>query len=215
MPASRILLGVVGRPHGVRGLVRVTSYADPPEALTAYGPLSDETGRRFALRWQGEGIVALAEIVGGTERKIAGRDAAARLTNTRLFVARDALPPPEEDDYYLADLIGLMAKDASGTVVGRVAAVHNYGAGASLEIERETGPLIVPFTRDSVPEVDVAGGVVVVTPPAEVDALPSPAAEGRGDLSRIAGEGKDLSTPGARERSVRDSAPGESAEARR
>ncbi len=170
MPAARILLGVIGRPHGVRGLVHVTSYADPPEALTAYGPLSNEAGRRFALRWQGEGLAELSEVVGGTERKITNRDAAARLTNTRLFVARDCLPPPENDEYYLADLVGLMAVDASGANVGRVAAVHDYGAGASLEVERDAGPLVVPFTRDSVPEVDVAGGVVVVTPPAEVDA---------------------------------------------
>ena len=174
MLAAPILLGVVGRPHGVRGLVRVTSYADPPEALAAYGPLSDETGRRFALRWRGEGVVELAEIVGGTERKITDRDAAARLTNTRLFVARDRLPEPEEDEYYLADLVGLTAVDASGAAMGRVAAVHDYGAGASLEIERDAGPLVVPFTRDSVPEVDVAGGTVTVTPPIEVDVPPPP-----------------------------------------
>ena len=172
MPADRILLGVIGRPHGVRGLARVTSYADPPEALTAYGPLSDEAGRRFALRWQGDGIVALAEVVDGTERKVGDRDAAARLTNTRLFVARGSLPPPEEDEYYLADLVGLTAVDANGGQVGRVASVHDYGAGASLEIEREAGPLVVPFTRAAVPEVDVAGGTVVVAPPAETDVPP-------------------------------------------
>ena len=172
MPADRILLGVIGRPHGVRGLARVTSYADPPEALTAYGPLSDEAGRRFALRWQGDGIVALAEVVDGTERKVGDRDAAARLTNTRLFVARSSLPPPEEDEYYLADLVGLTAVDANGGQVGRVASVHDYGAGASLEIEREAGPLVVPFTRAAVPEVDVAGGTVVVAPPAEIDVPP-------------------------------------------
>jgi 16S rRNA processing protein RimM len=172
MPAARILLGVIGRPHGVRGLVRVTSYADPPEALTAYGPLSDEAGRCFTVRWRGDSIVELAEMVGGTERKIADRDTAARLTNTRLFVARDRLPEPDDDEYYLADLVGLTATDASGATIGCVAAVHDYGAGASLEIKREAGPLVVPFTRDSVPEVDVAGGILVVTPPAEVDALP-------------------------------------------
>jgi 16S rRNA processing protein RimM len=170
MPPDRVLLGVIGRPHGVRGLVRVTSYADPPEALAAYGPLSDEAGRRFVLHWHGDGITGLAEVVGGVERKVADRDAAARLTNTRLFVARDALPPPEEDEYYLADLVGLTTVDANGAEIGRVAAVHDYGAGASLEIEREAGPLVVPFTREAVPTVDVAGGVVVVAPPAEVDA---------------------------------------------
>jgi len=220
MPAGRILLGVIGRPHGVRGLVRVTSYADPPEALAAYGPLSDEAGRRFALRWRGEGIVELVEVVSGIERKVADRDAAARLTNTRLFVARDCLPAPEEDEYYLADLVGLAAVDANGAPIGWVAAVHDYGAGASREIERAAGPLVVPFTRATVPEVDIAGGRLTVTPPAEVDALPSPTTHERGDLSRVAGEVKassreHLTPPAARERSARVRAPGEGTGTRR
>ncbi len=114
MPAERILLGVIGRPHGVRGLVHVTSYADPPEAIASYGPLSDDAGRRFALRWRGEGLVELAEIVDGREAKIADRTAASRLTNKRLYVERAQLPPPEEDEFYLADLVGLAAVDAEG-----------------------------------------------------------------------------------------------------
>ena len=64
MPESRILLGVIGRPHGVRGLVRVTSYADD---VTAYGALSDEHGRSFVLRMRGEGVAEIAEVVGGVE----------------------------------------------------------------------------------------------------------------------------------------------------
>ncbi len=214
MPAARVLLGVIGRTHGVRGLVRVASYADPPEALTAYGALSDEAGRRFVLCWRGDGVAEIAEIVDGTERKIADRNAAALLTNTRLFVARDRLPEPEPDEYYLADLVGLSAVEASGVVIGRVTAVHDYGAGASLEVERDVGPLVVPFTRAAVPVVDVAGGTVVIEPPVEVEARLSPAAQARGDLSREAGEvnetGGTISTsPAGRERAARGSAPGE------
>jgi len=175
MQAAPILLGVIGRPHGVRGLVRVTSYADPPEAIAGYGPLADESGRRFVLRWRGEAVAEVAEIVGGAERKVADRDAASRLTNTRLYVERDRLPAPVEDEFYLADLVGLAAVDVAGAPVGTVAAVHDYGAGASLEIEREGAPLVVPFTRAAVPVVDVAGGRIVVDPPVGVDSSPRPA----------------------------------------
>ncbi len=167
MPESRILMGVIGRPQGVRGLVRVTSYADD---LTAYGPLSDAKGRRFVLRWRGNGVAEIAELVGDAEVKVADRASAEKLTNTRLYVERARLPEPEADEFYLADLIGLSACDAAGAPIGTVAAVHDYGAGTSLEIARENAPpLLVPFTRACVPDVDIAAGRLTVEPPEETE----------------------------------------------
>jgi 16S rRNA processing protein RimM len=163
MPADRILLGVIGRPHGVHGLVRVTSHTADPADLIAYGPLSDDGGRRFTLRWRGEGVVELAELVNGTAIKVADRAAAEKLTNTRLYVERAVLPPPGEDEFYLADLVGLGAMDTSGATLGTVTAVHDYGAGVSLEIARPDAPsLLVPFTRTAVPLVDVSEARLLV-----------------------------------------------------
>jgi 16S rRNA processing protein RimM len=156
MPESRILMGVIGRPHGVRGLVRVTSYAGD---LAAYRPLSDAKGRGFVLRWRGEGVAEVAEIVGGAEVKVRDRTAAEKLVNVRLYVDRTQLPEPEEDEFYLADLVGLEALDGDGQRLGTIAVVHDYGAGASLEIERENGPpVLVPFTHACVPDLDFAAG---------------------------------------------------------
>ncbi|HET7882697.1 MAG TPA: ribosome maturation factor RimM [Acetobacteraceae bacterium] len=171
MPESRILLGVIGRPHGVRGLVRITSYA---EDLAAYGPLSDDKGRRFVLRPRGEGVAEIAELVGGAEARIGDRTAAEKLTNTRLYVDRSQLPEPEEDEFYLADLIGLSARDTSGRELGTVVTVHDYGAGPSLEIAGCGQPLLVPFTRASVPVVEIAAGRLVVDPPEESNNTPPP-----------------------------------------
>src|SRR5271163_3283354 len=111
MPETRILLGVIGRPHGVRGLVHVTSHTADPAALAEYGPLSDDKGRLFTLAWKGEGIAELSELQNGQPTRIADRDAAAKLTNTRLTIDRASLPPPEDEEFYLADLIGLTAVD--------------------------------------------------------------------------------------------------------
>jgi len=186
VPESRILMGVIGRPHGVRGLLHVTSYA---EDLAAYGPLSDAKGRRFVLRPRGEGVAEVAEIVGGAEVKVSDRTAAEKLTNTRLYVERECLPEPEPDEFYLADLVGLAACDAAGGRIGTVSAVHDYGAGASLEIARDSEPpLLVPFTRAAVPQVDVANGRLTLLPPDEIElaapaSTPSPAEPAR------AGEG--------------------------
>jgi 16S rRNA processing protein RimM len=178
VPDRSIQLGVIGRPHGVRGLVRVTSHTAEPADLTAYGPLSDGDKRRFVLRWVSEGVAEVSEILSGALVKLADRNAAEKLTNTRLYVDRAAMPPPEEEDeYYLADLIGLSAVDAAGTPVGTVVVVHDYGAGTSLEIERAGGgaALILPFTRACVPVVDIAAGQVVVQLPDEI--IVEPAAE--------------------------------------
>lgn len=168
MPDSRILMGVVGRPHGVRGLLHVHSYTAEPSDLAGYGPLADDQGRRWTLEWASEGVARLSEVVGGRAVAVADRTAAERLVNTRLYVARDQLPAAEEDEFYLADLVGLEAVGAEGAVLGRVAAVHDYGAGVSLEI----GALLVPFTRAAVPEIDLAARRITVAPPSEIVAAP-------------------------------------------
>jgi 16S rRNA processing protein RimM len=171
VPESRILMGVIGRPHGVRGWVRVTSYADD---LAAYGPLSDAKGRCFVLRSRGAGVAEITELVDGVEVKVPDRSAAEKLTNTRLYVERERLPEPEEDEFYLVDLVGLTAGDAAGRQIGTVSAVHDYGAGTSLEIARENAPpLLVPFTCAVVPNVDVPAGRLTVVPPDELDAQSS------------------------------------------
>ena len=121
----------------------------------------------------------------GTTRR-AGRcrsptaDAAERLTNTRLYLERDRLPTPEAEEFYLTDLVGLAAFDVDGAPLGAVTTVHDYGAGASLEIAREGAPpLLVPFTRAAVPEVDLPAGRVAVVPPEEtVPSVPSEATAG-------------------------------------
>ena len=161
------MMAVVGRPHGVRGLARVQCYAADPADLPRYSPLVDERGRRFRLRWHAEGIAELSEIVDGKPVKLADRAAAERLVNTKLYVERERLPAPADDEFYLADLIGLEALGPGGAL-GEVVAVHEYGAGTSLEIARPGAPpLLVPFTRAAVPEVDLDHRRVLVCPPAE------------------------------------------------
>ncbi len=168
MSAGPILLGVIGRPHGVRGHVHVHSYTAVPEDLDRYGALVDATGRRFTLRWMAAGVAQLTELVGAAAHPVTDRAAAEKLTNLQLFVDRANLPPPEEDEFYLADLIGQTALAPDGAVLGPVAAVHDYGAGASLEIAAAHGPIVVPFTRACVPTVDLAAGRLVIALPDEL-----------------------------------------------
>jgi len=128
--------------------------------------LSDDDGRTWSLVWRSDGVAALTDAAG---QPVADRNAAERLTNTQLYIDRDRLPPPEEEEFYLADLVGMAASDPAGAPLGRVAVVHDYGAGISLEIARDGMPaLIVPFTRGCVPVVDPAAGVLTVVVPDEI-----------------------------------------------
>jgi len=157
-------MGVIGRPHGVRGLLHVHSFTQDPIDLPEYGPFVDARGRSFSLQWESEGVARVAEIVDGKKVSVSDRTAAERLVNVQLLMPRDRLPPAEEDEFYVADLVGLEAVTQEGEPVGRIDAVHDYGAGTSIEI----GRLIVPFTKACVPVVDIAAGRVVVAPPAEI-----------------------------------------------
>jgi 16S rRNA processing protein RimM len=164
---GNILMGVVGKAHGVRGLLRVHSFTADPADLTRYNPLVDDRGRVWTITWKGEGVAELRDAEGNP---VADRTAAEKLVNLRLHAPRDRLPKAADDDFYIADLIGLEAIGADGTQLGRIAEVHDYGAGTSLEIVPENGtPLLIPFTRACVPLVDIAAGKVTILPPDEIE----------------------------------------------
>jgi 16S rRNA processing protein RimM len=166
---ARVCLGAIAGAHGVRGLVKIKSFTEDPANLTAYGPLGDESGRcRFEIAVTGQARGLLLARIAGVE----DRDAAQALRGVRLYVARAALPEPDDvEEFYQADLIGLAAEDPQGRPLGTVASVENYGAGDFLEIARAgAAPLLVPFTRAAVPLVDLEGGRVVVAPPEEIEA---------------------------------------------
>ena len=168
MAEGRILLGVVAAPHGVRGLVRIRSYTEEPMAIASYGPLSDETGRRQYR------VEALSTVKGAVLARIEGvadRTAAEAIRGLRLYADRSALPVAGEREWYEADLMGLAAVGRDGRDWGKVIAFHDFGAGSMMEVSggaASRSSVILPFTDEAVPEIDVEGGKVVVDPPAGV-----------------------------------------------
>jgi 16S rRNA processing protein RimM len=162
-PDKRVCVGIVAGAHGVRGAVRIKSFTADPKDVAGYGPLDDESGRqRFTLRLVGAHKGVLIGWLSG----VVDRDQAAGLRGLRLYLARAALPPTNDEEYYHVDLIGLDAVLADGTPLGEVKAVHDFGAGDTLEIVRPEGPpAMVPFTRAVVPIVDLEAGRLVIDPP--------------------------------------------------
>ena len=160
MAKDRVLLGVVAAPHGVRGLVRIKSFTEDPMAVGAYGPLSDETGKKA---YRVEALSAARDAVLARIEGVDDRTAAEALRGLRLYVERERLPETGEREWYEADLIGLRAEGRDGRDWGKVIAFHDFGAGPVMEV---SGGVMLPFTDEAVPEIDVGGGKVVVDPPA-------------------------------------------------
>jgi len=171
MTATLVLMGRFGAPHGVRGEIRLQSFTEEPLTIASYGPLFDKSGaRRFSLenvREQGRDMLVVS-VEGVTDR-----DAAQQLTGVELYLPRESLPAPEEDEFYLADLIGLSVESEAGLALGRVIALRNFGAGDILEVLPQEGgeTQFYPFTKALAPIVDIAGGrIVVVASSSEDDA---------------------------------------------
>jgi 16S rRNA processing protein RimM len=165
--AARICIARIGAAHGVRGAVKLWTFTEDPLAVMQYGPLASKDGvRSFEVATARE---AKGHLV-ATLKGIATREDAERLNGIELYIAREKLPATDDDEYYHADLIGLAAVNAANVPLGRVTAIHNFGAGDIIEIAPTQGPtMLLPFTNAVVPSVDLAGGRVVIELPSEID----------------------------------------------
>ena len=167
-----MLVGRFGAAVGLKGEIRLQSFTGDPMAIADYGALTDQTGARAFdienLRPGGQGIL-VARVAG-----VADRDAAEALTNIELYADRALMPAETEDEFYVADLLGLSAVTVAGERLGEVVDVVNYGAGDIVEVKPPHGgdTLLFPFTKAVVPEIDIPGRRVVIAPPAEVDGEP-------------------------------------------
>jgi 16S rRNA processing protein RimM len=160
---SRVCIAQIGAAHGVRGEVRLKSFTEDPLSVTRYGALESEDGKQ---RFEIEAVRPAKDMLVARLKGVSDRNEAEALKNIRLYVARDKLPKPDADEFYYADLVGLVAQTQNGETLGTVKAIHNFGAGDLLEIEPASGATIMlPFNETTVPLVDVAGGKIVVEPP--------------------------------------------------
>jgi len=177
-----VLVGEFGRAHGLKGEVRLKSHTGNPQAIAGYKPLIASNGKTFSLKnvrpAPGGAPDLLIAIVDG----VTTREASEALNRVQLYVERDKLPPPdEEDEFLLADLIGLSVQNEAGEIIGTVVDVPNYGGGDLLEIAPvPSGPTaFLPFTKAFVPSVDVTGKRIIAAPPDDLfeQAKPAPESE--------------------------------------
>ena len=168
MSEPLIQVGRVAGAFGVRGEVRITSFTSEPLALLDYKILMREDGSAgltlTSARAAKGGIVCRA-------KEVETREQAEALRGLKLYIPRSKLPEPDEDEFYVTDLVGLSVVTAEGEALGRIKAVQDFGAGDLIEIVPQEGGATwyLPFTREAVPEVRMADGVVVAVKPDEVE----------------------------------------------
>jgi len=167
MSPPQICVARIGAAHGVGGAVKLWTFTEDPLAVKHYGPLATKDGaRQFEVTSARE---AKGHLV-ATLKGVTTRDEAERLNGVELYVARDKLPATDDDEYYHADLIGLAAVTTADKPLGRVVAIHNFGAGDIIEIAPLQGAtMLLPFSNAVVPTVDLAGGRVVIEMPGEIE----------------------------------------------
>lgn len=163
--ANRVTVAVIGAPVGVRGSVRVISHSAEPGGFARFTPLYlDDSARVMAVAnaRQERDDSFIVDFAG-----ITNREQAAKLRHARLTIARSQLPEPDEEEFYLADLIGLHVVAGDGADLGTVVGVMNHGAGDILEICPAAGgdTALYPFTKACVPNINLAAGILTLIAP--------------------------------------------------
>ena len=165
--AAPVCVARIGAAHGVRGAVKLWTFTEDPLAVQSYGPLLTKDGAR---QFEIANVRAAKDHLVATFKGVATRNDAEKLNGIELYVPRERLPETDDGEYYYADLIGLAAVNATDEPIGRVIAIHNFGAGDIIEIAPPKGAtLLLPFTNAVVPTVDIAGGRVVIELPQEIE----------------------------------------------
>ncbi len=135
--AALICVAKIGAAHGVRGEVKLWPFTEDPMAVVDYGPLSTKDGaRQFEVV---RARIAKDHLV-ATLKGVTTRDDAERVNGIELYIPRDRLPETDDGEYYHADLIGLRAIAANGDAIGKVLAIHNFGAGRHHRDRPRAGP---------------------------------------------------------------------------
>ena len=165
--AAPVCVARIGAAHGVRGAVKLWTFTEDPLAVERYGPLMTKDGAR---QFEIANLRAAKDHLVATFKGVATRNDAEKLNGIELYVPREKLPDTGDGEYYYADLIGLAAVSATDELLGRVVAIHNFGAGDIVEIAPPKGAtMLLPFTNAVVPTVDIAAGRVVIELPQEIE----------------------------------------------
>jgi len=162
-----ICVGIIAGAQGIKGHVKIKSFTQDIETFLEYGDLLNEDGSLFhkiTPKHMAKGNL-IAEVDG-----VASRTEAETLRNTKLYISRDQLPEPEDESFYHADLIGMEVRSIDNQKIGKILAVHNFGAGDMIEfmLDNADQSKMILFRKEFIPEIHIKDGYIVIIPEAAV-----------------------------------------------
>ncbi len=160
MGKKRVCLGKIGTPHGIKGLVKLIPFGDDSSLIQTLGPAYTDPQSANALSVtikSSAGKYLIAEVEG-----VNSRNDAEDIRNTELYFDRDLLPKTKDDEFYYEDLAGLTVIE-NDEDIGKVKAVHNFGAGDLLEIKlKSSPPFYLPFSDDHICDINIEQGIITI-----------------------------------------------------
>jgi len=158
--ANYIKVGLLNGAYGVVGHFRLTSFCKLPESIFAYQPFYLENDRKEL------NVQVISKISDGFRVKsktVKNKEEADKLKGQFVYCLRNKFPDLPEDEFYFSDLIGLEVRNINDIMIGRIKRIEDYGGGAILEIySKKNDSILVPFTKEIVPTVDLKSKIIVV-----------------------------------------------------
>lgn len=161
---SLILMGKIAATHGIKGQLRIVSYSGRFDTLLVVDSvmLKDRSGRT--------GTYAVASVTVHGKKLLLSLDGFADINavlpfvGSELYLRRDQLPPPEEDEYYWYDLVGLNVVTTQGETLGRLESIMETGSNDVYVVKSAEREYLIPALYEVVADINLAAGVMTVTP---------------------------------------------------
>ncbi len=162
MHDSLVPIAIITSVHGIKGAVKVKAYTEDPYSLKQYSPLyTKDCNNSYDINILSVNKDNLIISI----KDITDRNMAEKLKGVELYTKRSNLPKIEENEFYYADLVGLVVKSAKDdNIIGKILAIHNFGAGDILEIglEKQKDSQLLPFNDNTVPEINITKGYISI-----------------------------------------------------
>jgi 16S rRNA processing protein RimM len=164
MQKKLVCVAKISSAHGIKGAVKVKSFTEDPMSVADFTVLyNKDASEEYALEVQSCSQNMLLAYIDGVN----DRNEAEALKNKELFIYRDELEDPEDEEFYYEDLVGLRVKLQNGKEYGQIYSIQNYGAGDILEVKLKSDnkKVLMPFTKEIFPNINIKSGSVVIIPP--------------------------------------------------
>lgn len=154
-----VKVGIVTSCHGVKGLVKIRSFAENPFELFSSTKILDEKGVEILFHAK---FLKGSDVIVASIHDISRKEDAEAFRGLSLYVKRSDLPNLSEEEFYHEDLLGLKVLYENGDIAGTVKSINNFGASDLLEIQSGSSDFFYPFHKNFIIDVNIKDSIITV-----------------------------------------------------